>query len=297
MPPHTRAYRVGETRRVMVVVLVLNVAVAVAKLWYGYVANAVALQADGLHSLLDGFANIVGLVGLHYAAAPPDSGHPYGHRRVEHLAAAGVGVLILAGVVEVGRGAWTALAVGGRPRTDATGLVVIVGTLLVNIAVTRWESRRARDLDSPFLAADARHTLSDVFATLLVLASYAAAHAGITWADPVAAVMVMALIARAGLEVLRENVPVLLDAAVIEPARVRETVLAVPGVAGCHELRSRGSAQAVLLDLHIQVDPRMTVLDGHHLSHRVKDAVMARFPEVEDVLVHLEPDVPEERYE
>lgn len=281
----------------MVVVLLLNVAVAAAKLAYGYSARVVALQADGLHSLLDGFANVVGLVGLHYASEPADRGHPYGHHRIEHLAAAGVGVLILAGVVEVARGAWGALVRGGAPRTDAAGLAVIVGTLLVNLAVTRWERQRGRDLASPFLEADAMHTLSDVFATLLVLASYAAAHAGLRWADPAAAAVVIVLIARTGLHVLRENLPVLLDAAVIDPERVRAVVRDLPGVTGCHEIRSRGSRRAVHLDLHVQVAPSMTVIEGHRLSHDVQERVRAALPEVEEVLVHLEPDVDEERYQ
>lgn len=287
----------AETWRVMWVVLVLNVAVAAAKLVYGASAHVVALQADGLHSLLDAFANVVGLVGLHFSTEPPDSEHPYGHRRIEHLAAAGVGILILFGVVEVGRGAWDAFFLGDVPRTEFAGLAVILGTLVVNIGVTRWEHKKGQALGSPFLEADAMHTLSDVFATLLVLASYAAAHARIRWADPVAAAAVMLLIARTGYHVLRDNVPVLLDAAVIDSARVRAVVRTVPGVAGCHRIRSRGSPRAVHLDLHIQVDPQITVLEGHRVSHAVKDAIHQQLPEVEEVLVHIEPDVDEERYE
>jgi cation diffusion facilitator family transporter len=280
----------------MFVVMILNMAVAIAKLGWGFYADVVALQADGLHSTLDAFANVVGLIGLHFAAAPPDSGHPYGHRRVEHLAAAALGILILFGGFEVGRGAWNALQGVHRPRTGLGGMIVILVTLCINIGVTRWESRKGRELDSPFLCADAKHTLSDVFATCVVLVSYCAASLHVYWADPAAAMLVMGLIAYTGVAVLRENIPVLIDAAVIDVEGVRAVVLAVPGVANCHRIRSRGSRNAVHLDLHIQVNPRMTVRKGHDVSHLVQDTLRASFPGVVEVLVHLEPDVPEERH-
>lgn len=287
----------AEIQRVLLIILVLNLAVAAAKLGYGRIAGVVCIQADGLHSLLDAFGNVVGLVGMRFAGAPPDRDHPYGHRRFEHLAAAGVGVLILVGLWEVAGGAWRSLLGEQVPRTDAVGLVVIGATLAVNVFVTRYEARKARTLGSAFLMADAKHTLSDVFATMLVAVAWVGMRMGIPWADPAGAALVMVIIGRVGWSVLRENVPVLLDAAPIDAARIREIVVGIPGVIGCHEIRSRGSSRAAHLDLHIQVDPTMTVLDGHALGHRVKDALMKRFPEIEDVLVHLEPDVPEERHD
>jgi cation diffusion facilitator family transporter len=286
----------AEVQRVLKIVLALNLAVAAAKLGYGLFAGVVSIQADGVHSLLDAFGNVIGLVSVRFAASPPDRDHPYGHGRFEHLAAAGVGVLILLGLVEVGSGAWRAFAGGAVPDTDLGGLAVIGGTLIVNLLVTRYETNRARALGSAFLMADARHTLSDVFVTLLVAVAWVGMRLGSRFADPIGAVLVMIIIGRVGWSVLRDNVPVLLDAAPLDPEPIRAIVLGIAGVVGCHQVRSRGSPRAMYLDLHIQVDPAMTVLEGHALGHRVKDELIRRIPGVHDVLVHLEPDVPEERY-
>ena len=287
----------AEVQRVLKIILVLNLAVAAAKLAYGMWSGMVSIQADGVHSLLDAFGNVVGLVSIRYAASPPDRDHPYGHGRFEHLAAASVGVLILLGLLEVGSGAWRALTGQQVPRTDLVGLAVIGGTLVVNLLVARYEARQARALRSAFLMADAKHTLSDVFVTMLVAVAWVGMRLGVRWADPMGAVAVMLVIGRVGWSVLRDNVPVLLDAAPLDPEPIREIVLAIPGVIGCHQVRSRGSQSAMYLDLHIQVEPSMTVLDGHALGHRVKDELIQRFPGVQDVLVHLEPDVPEERHD
>jgi cation diffusion facilitator family transporter len=285
----------AEIERVLKIVLVLNLLVAGAKILYGTYANIVVIQADGLHSLMDAFGNVVGLVSMRFAHSPPDEEHPYGHARFEHLAAAVVGVLILIGLFEVGAGAWRALTGEQVAITEFGGLAVIVGTLGVNLVVTRYEARRARELRSTFLMADAKHTLSDVFVTLLVLVAWVGMRVGVVWADVAGAALVMGVVGRVGWSVLRENVPVLLDAAPIDPERIREVTVAIPGIVGCHRIRSRGSPRAAYLDLHIQVDPSMTVLDGHTLSHRVEEELMRRFPNVLDVLIHLEPDVPEER--
>src|SRR5690606_22609702 len=133
-----------------------------------------------------------GLVALRWAEAPPDKGHPYGHRKIEIAAAAGVGVVLALGAVEFGRSSIEALLHGREaPATSALGFVVIIGTWAVNLLVAAYEHRRAVRLGSAFLAADAMHTASDLAVTAAVLVAFAALAFGVTWADPVGALVVM----------------------------------------------------------------------------------------------------------
>src|SRR5205809_1569446 len=153
--------------RVLWGILWLNLAVAVAKLAYGWRSHAIAMTADGIHSLLDGSSNIVALVGVAVARKPPDSNHPYGHRKYETFAALGVAAMMFFGCMEI---LAAALERWRHPRlVDITGsgFVVLIATIVVNLFVATIERREGRRLQSELLASDAAHTGSDVLASLL----------------------------------------------------------------------------------------------------------------------------------
>ena len=138
-PPHDR-YR--SIRNVLWVVLVLNLAVALAKLVYGIISHSAAMEADGFHSLFDGASNVIGLVGMWFAARPPDDDHPYGHSKYETFAAALIGILLIVAGYTVGKGAVDSLLGRGVPTEVTTiSFVIMLGTLAVNIVVTTWERR------------------------------------------------------------------------------------------------------------------------------------------------------------
>ncbi len=282
--------RKRAVKRVLVIVMVLNLAVAVAKAAYGMWAGSLVIAADALHSFIDAAANVAGLVALRWAHAPPDRGHPYGHHKIEIAAAAGIGVLLALGALEFGRGAVDALLHGRQPpATSAIGFAVIAGTWVVNLFVAAYEHRRARQLDSAYLEADAMHTASDLAVTAAVLIAYTAISFGVAWADPVGALLVMAVIARVTWRVLGDNLSVLIDRAAIDPERVRAVVMAVPGVSGCHRVRSRGTILAAYVDLHLQVPGDLSVDAAHALSHRVEEALQRELPGISDVTIHIEP--------
>jgi cation diffusion facilitator family transporter len=276
--------------RVVAAILVLNLLVAAAKGIYGIWSGSLAVATDAIHSLLDAASNVVGLVALRLAASPPDPEHPYGHRKIEILAALAVGGLVAAGAV---RFAWSAVEalIEGRPppATPAIGFVVMGATLVVNVAVAVYEARKGRELGSAFLLADAGHTASDVLVTATVIASMVASRLGVTWADPVAALIVVVMIGRIAIRIVSANVGVLLDRVAIDPAEVAAIARSVPGVAGCHRIRSRGVEAATHLDMHLLVRATLTLRDAHAISHRVEDALRARFPTLVDVTIHVEP--------
>jgi cation diffusion facilitator family transporter len=272
------------------IVLGLNLTVAFTKLSLSAVTGALSLLADGIHALLDASSNVVGIVGIAAAARPADAGHPYGHRRFETLAASCIGLLILSGMAGILRGLWEGLA-GRRavPQVTASSVAILAMTIVANLAISRYEARKGAELRSGVLKADAGHTLSDTFGALAVLASFGASSVGFRAADLVAAVIVAILIGRTAWSVLRENLGVLADHARLDPLAVRKVALSVPEVRGAHKVRSRGSADHVYVDLHIHVDPAMTVERAHRVTHAVAVAVRAAFPEVADVLIHTEP--------
>jgi cation diffusion facilitator family transporter len=173
--------------------------VAGAKLIFGYATGAVSIISDGFHSLTDSASNVMGLIGLRIAGKPPDANHPYGHRKFETLAAAGIFVFLLLVVIEVVESAISRLRTGSAPHVTSLSFVVMVVTVIVNLLVVRYETGRGRALKSELLLADAAHTRSDVWSSCTVLLSLAAVRLGYPMVDALGAIVVAVFIARAGL--------------------------------------------------------------------------------------------------
>jgi cation diffusion facilitator family transporter len=282
--------RNAAVRRVFWITLVLNFVVAVAKGVYSMLSGSVTLGADAFHSVLDGSANVLALVGMHFSTAPASAAHPYGRRKIELLAAVGIGVLIAVSLVEVAIAAVHSLT-GHRAPPDISwaGFAVVLASMAVNYFVARYESARGRALSSPLLAADAHHTRSDLYASGAVLLSFVGARLGFWWSDGVLGLVVVLMVGHVAWEVFRENVPSLLDAAILDPAEVCAVAGGIVGVHGVHRVRSRGTKFAVELDLHMEVAAEMKVEDAHLLASTVEQELRRRYREISDVVVHIEP--------
>jgi cation diffusion facilitator family transporter len=282
---------IASVRSVFLITLVLNAVVAISKAGYSYFAGSIALGADSLHSILDASSNVLALIGLHWSATPANSKHPYGLRKIEILVALGIGVLIVIGLFEFAQAAVKSLIGGAAtpPRIGWSGFALVLATMVVNFFVTRYEHRKAHELHSHLLHADAQHTQSDLFASAAVVVSFVAIRAGFGWADSVCALVLVALVGRVAWLVFRQNVPVLLDAAVLDPAAVVELGQGVPGIQSIHSIRSRGIHSAVELDLHMEVAAEMSVAAAHDLAVQIERDLKVRFPQVTDVVIHVEP--------
>lgn len=282
--------RSTEVRRILWAILGLNLGVAVAKMLYGALTRSLAMTADGFHSLFDGTSNIIGLVGISIASRPADREHPYGHAKYETYASAGIGLLLAVAAWRVGVESIRRLVAGGAsPDVNVGSFAVMLGTLVVNIGVSTWERRAGKRLKSDLLLADASHTGSDILVSLGVIGGLIAVQAGYPVADPMLGLVVCGFIARAALRVFRSVDETLSDRARLDPREVEAVALGVSGVLGCHDVRTRGTASHVAVDLHVQVDPGVTVTDGHAIAEAVERAVCDRFPEVSDVIAHVEP--------
>ena len=271
-------------------VLFLNLGVAVAKIAFGYSSGAISILSDGFHSLTDAASNVVGLVGVRAAGRPPDADHPYGHRKYETVAAAAVTLFLVLVVLEVLRNAFNHLT--GRsspPNITLAGFAVMLVTVIVNLVVVRYESRQAERLGSEVLLADAMQTRGDVWTSFTVMAALIGARSGLLILDPLAALIVAAFIGHAGYQIARATTRILSDRIVIAESDLEQVVLSVPGVLGCHQIRTRGSNDHVFIDLHVWLPGNMELTEAHHMSHVVKDRLMARYPQIVDAVIHIEP--------
>ena len=281
--------RYSEVTRVLYRVLFLNLAVALAKIALGYSTGAVSIVSDGFHSLTDTASNVVALVGVSVARQPPDAKHPYGHRKYETMASLGILVFLVVVLVEVLTAATDRFVNGGSPRVFPEGIALMTVTLVVNLWVVAYELREGRRLKSEVLRADAKHTRSDVLTTGAVLGALLGVWWGYPLLDPMAAILVAGFIGHACWGIAQEASRILADEIVLPESQVRAVVQSVPTVLGCEKIRTRGSADYAFLDLHLWLNGKTPLEEAHRTSHIVKDRLMTNFPQLADVVIHIEP--------
>jgi cation diffusion facilitator family transporter len=277
-------------RRVLWITLVLNLAVSAGKVVVGYLSGSLAMVADGYHSLVDGSNNVIGLIVAAFAFRPPDLLHPYGHRKFETAATGVIGFALLSLAWEVLTGAVSRAAKPALPEIGLLNWIVMVATMGVNLYVSWYEAREGHRLKSAFLVADATHTRADLFVSLGVIVSFLAALAGLRWADPVVAVAIAAIIAWQAGKILLSAFNVLTDRAVIPAEMLEPLATAVPGVLRVHDVRSRGRRDAVYVDLTVHLDGGMSLNEAHGVADRIEVELERAYPEIVDVVVHLEPE-------
>lgn len=278
-------------RRVLLATLVLNVLVSVAKIVVGRLSGSMSMVADGYHSMMDGANNIVGLVVTAFAFAPPDEGHPYGHRKFETAASLAIGLLLLGVAYHVLTEALARATDKHIPDIGAANWIVMAVTLATNFLVSWWEAREGRRLGSPYLLADAMHTRSDIYVSLGVIASFAGARAGVGAIDVVVALGIAAFIAVLAVQIVIGSFHTLTDRAVIPKESLANVVQAVAGVVSWSDIRTRGGPGLVYVDLIARVDGDLTLREAHEVADAIEEAVRRAHPEVVDVVVHLEPSV------
>lgn len=276
-------------RRVLVGILMANAALVAVKLAIGLRIGSLGVLGDAAHSTVDALNNVFALSVLAFSAAPPDEEHPYGHGKFETMGAFGIAAFLSITCFELVKGALARLGSGARPpEVTLDAIWILAATVVVNVVVATFESRRGRALGSELLVADARHTQADVLVTLAVLAGLALTKAGLAWADPAVALLVAGLVAMSGIEILKRTVPVLVDRRAMDPDRIRGLAHETRGVQAVSDVRSRGRPGEAFAELTILVDPSMDV----RAAHRIADEVERRLTEqagLRNVVVHVEP--------
>ena len=270
-----------------------NSALIILKAIAGTVTGSVALLTEALHSATDLIASIVAFFSVRAADVPADETHPYGHEKIEDMAAAIEGVLILVGCGLIAFEAVRNLVRGTGVQRLGIGISVLAVSIVVNFVVSRRLRRRAELTGSPALAADAAHLTTDMATSAGVLAALAlAAATGWEWLDPAIALVVAAIIGVAGVRILTTSSRVLVDETLPDPELdvIREIVSAFAerGIVGFHELRGRQAGARRHIDLHVQFREGTSLEEAHRTAHELQDAIRERLGHA-DVLIHLEP--------
>ena len=264
------------------------------KIAAGAITGSVAIITEAMHSSIDLIASIVAYFSVRKADEPADESHGYGHEKIENLAAAIEGMLILVGSGVIVYEAVRRLADGSEVESLGFGIAVIGFSAVVNLVVSTYLGRQARAHDSPALAGDAAHLRTDAATSLAVLLGLVlVSTTGAQWIDPVLALTVAAAIVVAGLRILLGSSRVLVDEALpeVEQTAIREAVMGFGprGVAGYHKLRTRRAGARRYVDLHVQFRSGATLETAHSVAHELQHAIQDRLGNA-DVLIHLEPE-------
>ncbi len=279
-----------EIQRVLWVVLFLNWGVALAKIFFGLVSHSASMTADGFHSFSDGASNIVGLVGIAFASRPKDADHPYGHKKFETFFSLGIAFMLGLVCFELIQEGFRRVQHPGVPDVSIFSFIVMFGTIIVNIAVMKYEHRRGLALQSDILVSDAKHTRADILTSISVIVSLIAVKFGFPIVDAITTLVIAFFIAHAAYEIIKDGCRTLCDEVVIKDiGKIEHIVLSVKGVRACHKIRTRGRHDDVNLDMRVHLDADLSLERSHHISHEIEGAIKAGFPEVSDVIIHVEP--------
>ena len=273
--------------------VVSNSCLILLKVVAGSITGSVAILTEAVHSSIDLVASMVAFFSVRKAGEPADESHRYGHEKLENLAAAIEGILILVGSVAIAFQAIRHLTGGGQVQRLGVGIAVVAFSLVANLIVSTVIERNARKTSSAALEGDAAHLRTDALTSLAVLVGLAlVAITGAQWLDPVVALLVAASIVVTGVRLLARSGRVLVDEALPagEVAAIRGAIeqFGGRGVVGYHELRTRQAGARRYVDLHVQFRHGTSLEDAHRTAHELQDVIGGRLGGA-DVLIHLEP--------
>jgi cation diffusion facilitator family transporter len=290
----TVAADTGRKTRAAALSIASNALLIALKLVAGVITGSIAIITEAVHSSIDLLASVIAFVSVRKAGEPADEDHPYGHDKIENLAAVIEGLLILVGAGVIVFESVRRLADPPAVESLGIGIAVIGFSMVANVAVSAYLYRQARATDSPALEGDAAHLRTDALTSAGVLAGLVLVEVtDVEWIDPLTALMVAVVIVIAGLRILMRSSRVLVDEVLPEDelAAVRAAVEGcdAPEIAGYHKLRARRAGSRRYVDLHVQFRAGTTLDRAHAVSHELQAEISRRLDRV-DVLIHLEPD-------
>lgn len=281
--------------RLNIVAGIASVAVAVTlvalKLWALAATGALSVAASLADSALDLAASLAALIGIRYAARPPDEDHSFGHSSVEDLVGLGQSAIVAVSAVAIG---WSALSRIGAPpalASERTGIAVMLISLAITGVLVAWQTMVARRTGSKIVAADRLHYLSDLLPNLgAIVALWAASRFGALWLDPVIALIACAVLLRSAAKIGGGAWDALMDRRA-DPAVIAEVeaiLRGFPGVEGWHDLKSRTAGNRVFVQIHLEIDGALSLRDAHAIAARVRRAILDALPQA-DVIIHQDP--------
>ncbi|MFN0084875.1 MAG: cation diffusion facilitator family transporter [Blastocatellia bacterium] len=281
-------------QRVLVLTLVLNLSVVIGKMVAGLLAGSLSVISDAIHSSVDSINNIVGLVVMRFATAEADDDHPYGHGKFETLAAFVIAGFLFVTCYQLGGSALRRLLGGPSPAPEITSLTigVMIATIVINIIVAVYERREGIRLKSDFLIADAIHTRSDVVVSASILVGLLFVRQGYVWLDSVLTLGVAVVIAWNGYQIFKSTVPILVDAAPVPADQIAGIVEKVAGVHSVHDIRSRGRAGEMFIEMCLHISPEIEQdhVRAHEITEIIEHRLEQEFGRVH-ATIHVEPTI------
>lgn len=274
--------------------LVANVVLAIFKLLAGIFGFSYAMVADALHSLSDCSSDVTAYVGLRIGEKPADKSHPYGHGSAETISAFLVALIILATGVYVGGSACHLIAHQHFETPTMIALVAAVTSIVIKEAMFRYTLLVGKRNNSPAVIANAWHHRSDAYSSVAAFAGILGAMLGFAYLDPIAGLVVSALIVKMSLTLFRSNIGILMDETPA-PAfldEIRAMTLEVNGVKAIDSMKAHRHGSTFTIDIEIAVDSHLTVEQGHQVAAKVRDRLMGQVDHVQDVMVHVNPHQP-----
>ncbi|MBV1915076.1 MAG: cation diffusion facilitator family transporter [Pseudomonadales bacterium] len=270
---------------------VLNVVLAIVKITAGLVSGSYALLIDGFHSLSDLATDIMVYVLSHIAHEEADAEHPYGHGRFENFGTLMLGSFLIAVAGGIGYSGVERLIAGThQPILGTAALAVAAFSILLNEWIYRFTLKTGKEINSELLIANAWHSRSDSLSSVVVVIGIIGTMAGVFWLDTAAAILVAGMIGHMGFSLAWSNAKQLVDTAlpVEEVDKISAAILQIEGIRSIHSLRTRKSGSMVFVDLHIEVDSRASVSEGHQIGQWVTLKLLREFPSIEDVTFHID---------
>lgn len=270
-----------------------NTLLAIAKIAIGKLGHSSALVADGLHSLSDLLTDALVLVAAKTGVKAPDADHPYGHQRIETLATGLIASLLIAvGLGLAYHAAQQLWLVPARSPISGEVIVVAIIAMLANEGLFRYSMHINHKIHSALLESNAWHHRSDALVSIIVLISVIGSMLGVHWLDLVGTIVIAIFIIKMAGKMIWRSLSELVDTAV-EPAvleAIKQQAQKVAGVEALHQIRSRTLAGQIYLDLHLIVDPEISVSEGHHIAEQVEVQLKRHNPKIHDITVHIDPE-------
>lgn len=270
----------------------VNALLAIVKIIIGKIGYSQALIADGIHSLSDLVSDALVFIAARASVQHPDKEHPYGHQRIETIATIIIGLILF--IVALGIGHDAIIRIHHQDFLKPTWDVIIVAviSIIANEWLFHYSKKQGEKIRSNLLISNAWHKRSDVFVSIIVLLSVIGSKVGWHWLDAAGAIIIAILIIKMAAQMIWRSTQELIDHGVDEKTLIdiKKTINSVPGVCSIHQLRTRMHGQSILIDLHIIVDPFISVSEGHHIGEEVHLKLLKTIKNLNDVTVHIDPE-------
>ena len=274
--------------------IVGNVLLSLLKFIAGIIAHSSAMISDAVHSASDVFSTIVVIIGIKLASKEPDKEHPYGHERMECVAAIVLSVVLFITGLGIGAGALKNIVNGNYSSLQVPGILALIAAI-VSILVKEgmyWYTRYyARKIDSSALMADAWHHRSDAFSSIGALIGIGASRLGYPVMDSIASLVIFVFIVKAAFDIFKDAIDKMVDHSCDEEIekQIYECVMKNENVMGIDLLQTRVFGNKIYVDVEIQADASYTLQKAHDIAEAVHDDIEESFPKVKHIMVHVNP--------